>query len=334
MADTCDWDHDPIMLATGADDAFAMPMAVMIFSALANLEPGRAAKIFVLSDGISPESRRKVERAAALTGRKVELHWIEAELGELGSLAVTRWHKSVAYLRLRLPEFLSGVTDRVIYLDSDIVVEGDLSELWRTPLDGHLGAGVQNFDPPLLGGALAEPARQLGLDPALPYYNSGVMIMDLPRWRSKRMLERITELSQRFADYVDSADQDGTNLAVAGDWAKLDPRWNVQLLTVAVHGAETERAVDELRADRRRLLAEARVLHYTGGTKPWHHMYRKPKGDRFLHYLGRCGWMGPAEFAGFALMRRAEWQAIAVGRIGRDIARKAAALVGFTLPLG
>lgn len=312
----------PVMFATGADEGFAMPMAVMIHSALVNLEPGRSARIYILSDGISPTSRRKIETAAARSGRDADLRWITADLGELRDLTVTRWHTSIAYLRLRLPDLVSSDVERLIYLDSDVVVEGNLAELWRTPFDGHMALAVQNFDPVLLGGALGVPARELGLDSTMPYYNTGVMVMNLPRWREEHMLKRVVELTRRFAAHVDSADQDGINLAIGSDWGTLDPRWNVQLLTLGAFGRNVATDLAKREAVESRLLNEAHILHFTGRRKPWHFAYLRRKGDRFLHFLGRCGWMAPAEFIAYSLGRRAVWEGISTARRLRNVARR------------
>jgi lipopolysaccharide biosynthesis glycosyltransferase len=314
---------DPVVIATGANEPFAMPMAVTLYSALVNLEPCRGARIFILDGDITPASKRKVEAVVERTGRDVELSWVKAELAELGNLAVTRWHASICYLRLRLPDLLPRDVDRLIYVDSDVVVEGDLARLWWEPMDGHTALAVANFDPCRLGEALPEPVRALGLDPELPYCNTGVMVVDIPRWREHRMLDRVVEFSRQFGRFIDSADQDGINVAIAGDWGLLDPRWNVQLLTLRSYGGAAAVSDADREALWARLEREAHILHYTGGRKPWHHVYLRSMGDRFLHYLGESGWMGAALFLPYAMSRRATWQGITTARQLRNSARRA-----------
>jgi lipopolysaccharide biosynthesis glycosyltransferase len=299
-----------------------MPMAVTLYSALVNLEPGRGARIFVLDGNITAESKRKAEAVVQRTNRDVELTWLRAELGELGDLAVTRWHASICYLRLRLPDLLPRDVNRLIYVDSDVVVEGDLARLWRQPMNGHMALGALNFDPCLLGEALPEPTRELGLDPGLPYCNTGVMVMDVPRWREHGMLDRVVAFSQRFGRFIDSADQDGINIAIGGDWGLLDPRWNVQLMTLHTYGLATPMSDADREALWARLEREAYILHYTGGRKPWHHLYLRSMGARFLHYLGRSGWMGAAQFLPYSLSLRATWQGISAARQLRNSARR------------
>lgn len=312
----------PIVLATGANEPFAMPLAVTLYSALVNLEPGRSARIFVLDGDISPASKRRVEAVVRRANRDVELTWLQAGLGELGELTVTRWHASICYLRLRLPDLLPPDVDRVIYLDSDLVVEGDLARLWREPMGSRMALAVQNFDPFRLGDALPGPVRELGLDPDLPYCNSGVMVMDIPRWREHGVLDRVVAFARRFGRYIESCDQDGINVSIGCDWGLLDPRWNVQLLTLRAFGNGTAMSEEDRLALWRRLEREAHILHYTGGRKPWHHLYLRSMGDRFLHYLGRSGWMAPAQFVPYAITRRATWQGISTARQIRDTARR------------
>ena len=316
---------DPVVIATGANDAFAMPLAVTLYSALVNLEAGRVARVFILDGQIDAASKQKIENVVRRTGRQVELTWIRAELGELGDLVVSRWHASICYLRLRLPHLLPPDISRVIYLDSDVVVEGDLARLWEQPLDGHFALAVQNFDPRVMGEALPGPVRELGIDPQLPYCNSGVMVMNLPRWREHQVLERVVAFSRRFERHIESADQDGINVAIGSDWGLLDPRWNVQLLTLRACDLHVPMTATAREAHWRRLEREAYVLHYTGGRKPWHHLYLRSMGARFLHYLGRCGWMGTVQFLPYAITRQATWQGITAARQLRDSARRALA---------
>ncbi len=320
---------DPVVFATGANEPFAMPLAVTLYSALVNLEPGRAARVFILDGDISAQSKHKVEAAVRRTKREVELTWLGADLGELGDLAVSRWHASICYLRLRLPDLLPSDVQRVIYLDSDLVVEGDLAQLWREPMNGHPALAVQNFDPRLLGEALLEPTRELGLDPSLPYCNSGVMVVDIPRWRELQVLDRVVEFSRRFGRFIESADQDGINVALGCDWGLLDPRWNVQLLTLRAYDLHSPMAQSEREAQWSRLEKEAFILHYTGPRKPWHHLYLRSMGARFLHYLGRSGWMAPAQFLPYSMSRRATWQGISTARHVRESARALSSFLGY-----
>ncbi len=142
------------------------------------------------------------------------------------------------YYRLLLPDLIDG--DRVIYLDCDTIVRRSLSELWNVDLRGHPLAAVTDF-------CLTYHMRNQGLpivhkgkdilvdDYALevldfdltttPYFNSGVLVMDLEAWRNMNVADRCIKFCQE-AGALNTADQDAANHVLQGDFLRLDPRWN------------------------------------------------------------------------------------------------------------
>src|SRR5215475_10573967 len=80
------------------------------------------------------------------------------------------------YLRLFMTEYLDPSLDRIIYLDSDLIVRGDLSELWQLNLQGAYVGGVPE--------PYSESQRKpFGFGPKDLYVNSGVLLIDLRQWR-------------------------------------------------------------------------------------------------------------------------------------------------------
>src|SRR5262249_34923737 len=126
-----------MIIATGADDRFAMPMAVTLYSALANIEQDRAVSIYIIDGGISAENRQRIISALTTDSSNVHLEWVTPDLSALRGVKTTSTFSQAAYLRLLLPLVMPTEVDRVIYLDSDLVVERDLGQLWSIELDGH-----------------------------------------------------------------------------------------------------------------------------------------------------------------------------------------------------
>jgi lipopolysaccharide biosynthesis glycosyltransferase len=107
---------------------------------------------------------------------------------------------------------------------------------------------------------------------------------------------------REYGERAPFADQDGLNATLAGDWVRLHPRWNVQLLTLDTYGHESLRAEDRALAQAE-LLTSAAILHYTGPRKPWHVRYRGPAGRTFARYVGRSGWYRRAAYLRWAATR-------------------------------
>ena len=87
------------------------------------------------------------------------------------------------------------------------------------------------------------------------YFNAGVLLIDLPRWREERISERAYAYLTAHPE-APLGDQDGLNFACDGLWKKLDPRWNFQ--------KHFEEQIASLTAAER-----PAIVHFVTGQKPW-----------------------------------------------------------------
>lgn len=131
-----------------------------------------------------------------------------------------------AYLRIMAPRLLAADYDRLLYLDADVFYRrGDLSRLLSLDLGDHALAAVRDMN------QLRKPARvpndfkPFGLGHAR-YFNSGMMLIDVPRWNAARIGERALHLAATQADRVLQHDQTALNVTLQGDWAELPLIWN------------------------------------------------------------------------------------------------------------
>jgi len=147
---------DPMVIACGADDHFAVPLAVTLYSTLTHLSEESPVSLCLLDGGISEKNRCRLNSVVenAPSPARVNLHWIRPDLTLLRDLRVQRWLTGAAYLRLLLPRILSERLEKVLYLDSDLVVRKNLMDLWNVDLDGYAVRAVQEFGQPYAAPAL------------------------------------------------------------------------------------------------------------------------------------------------------------------------------------
>src|SRR5271170_3830140 len=140
----------PVTIVCGADDRFAMPLAMVLRSAAMNCS--RPLHAHVLNNDLSAKSKRRVEKASP----GATLHWVDVDPKFMADVPVGLPHLSKAtYLRLAVGKLLPADLDRMIYLDCDVLVVGDLAELWDTDLQGNIIGAVPDFMISTLGQANA-----------------------------------------------------------------------------------------------------------------------------------------------------------------------------------
>ncbi len=286
---------DRVVLVFTADEAFAMPLAVTLYSALVNLQTEARPLVYVLDGGFSAASRRRILTVASRAHRRAEVVFVKPEPSRLSAYSLKmegRFSRAI-FLRLLIPELLPADIEKAIYLDSDMVVEGDLSQLWRAELDDHALLAVQDLAIPHVS---STPRglynwRELGLSPSTPYFNSGLLVLNLRRWRDDGIADDVLDYLSRHRDHLNMhGNQEGFNAVLTGRWGALDPRWNVihhaydRLLFERVGGKPV------VGRSRTELTREPCVIHFTARRKPWQASCVHPERRRFFHYLKESGW--------------------------------------------
>jgi lipopolysaccharide biosynthesis glycosyltransferase len=202
------------------DEGYAMPLAVSITSILESSEGG-GFDFRILNDGVSKDVRKRVE--TCLRGTQSTITWISADFSSFDRYHTMRHVSRMTFARLLLDKMKTD-SDRLLYLDADILVLHDLYQLWLEPLNGApAAAALDGMDTALQLGA---PELD-GLPRVSSYFNAGVLLMDLQAWQRHSVSEIAIEyLAANPASPY--ADQDALNFALNGLWVKLNPRWNCQ----------------------------------------------------------------------------------------------------------
>lgn len=260
----------PIHLLLVADPRCVVGCAVTLRSIVDNTHPASRLHLHLfLTPGVSARDRERLVCTVEAFGPQASLTLGTFHPRRFGHLARSKLITHTAYASCALEELLPPEVTRCIYLDCDLVVKRDIAELWATDLQGRTVGAVVN-------GSFEEGRRyqqRLGLRTA-DYFNSGVLLVDLERWRRLEVGPRAIAAAERVGADLILHDQDALNCALDEDWLPLDPSWNVWVI------------LPELQAHHRV------VFHYAGAPKPWHADYDRPFPEHFLHYLDRTAWRG------------------------------------------
>jgi lipopolysaccharide biosynthesis glycosyltransferase len=185
------------------------------------------------------------------------------------------------YLRLFMTQYLDSSMDRILYLDSDIVVCSDVTELWNTDLsDAYLGAAPEPYD--------HKQRAPLGFGPDDLYINSGVMIVNLAKWRSDDVVSKFLAFANTHREILASPDQDIINGVFRGHIRDVGYQWNWQALMPRFLPEELELSSEQFDQIRR----SPRVVHFTSRYKPWFYRWQPHYKARYMHYLTKTPWSG------------------------------------------
>lgn len=159
-----------------------------------------------------------------------------------------------AYHRLLLASQLGRDYDRILYLDSDIHVQGgDMSRLLDIELDDRPIAAVRDNPQWRTPTRLTKDFKALKL-PYAPYFNSGVLVIDTHAWRLQEVEKRALAFGAQHGPRLKRHDQTLLNAVLRGHWAEISPMWNWQYSkTTRLHEA----------------LLSAHIVHFIGPSKPW-----------------------------------------------------------------
>jgi lipopolysaccharide biosynthesis glycosyltransferase len=294
---------DPVVVLA-ADDHFAMPLAVTVRSALAHLAPDRTLHVYVIDGGLSEASKRRL--SLSWPADRCRIVWLNVDVSDLAGLPISGHVNLVSYYRILISRVLPAHLDRVIYLDSDLLVCADLSRLWNQDMQGRWCLAVRDCAAPNVDASRALPNydlcapylssihpvpnyRQLGLDPAAPYFNAGLMLVNLAAWRDNDLSREFIECLEQNRAHVRWWDQYALNVVLAGRWGALDGRWN-QGSQIFAYPSWRHNPLDRHEFDRVR--NDPFVVHFTGRAKPWAAAFGHPYYKTYFECLDATDWTG------------------------------------------
>ncbi len=282
-------------IAVASDNGYAPHLGAMIASVVANAKADSRLEFVVLDGGITPENRYSLMRIASCSGRNA-VRFIDMK-GEFDDCAVhMHFHQSTFY-RLLLSELLPN-RERVLYIDCDTIVLGDVVSLFGVDLKGNpLGAVFDYIMHHFCQTGVASMAEVGGMpsrdylvsyvgmgESWSRYFQAGVIVFDLNKIRELELEPRmISELKKKRYWFLD---QDVLNKFVEGRVEFLNPAWNVVNVGDQILAGLTDEQVREIRNSK---LAPM-LVHYAGyEAKPWVNEFA-PMSGFYWQYLRLTPW--------------------------------------------
>lgn len=262
----------PVCLSMDAN--YVLYTGVAIQSIISNMSKANNYDILVLSQGVSTAEQKKIAQIAD-DYPNVSIRFIEVKRyidNVMSDYFFTISHFSEAvYYRIFIAKILTAY-DKVVYVDSDLVVTTDIAELYRTDVHNNSLGAVQDtevvrmyFTDRVITDYLDNILR---IKNPYDYFNSGVLIMNLKKMRTYDIeSDFITVMGRIKSPYM--VDQDVLNVMFQHDVMLLDGSWNYEYHLSIWHPNYAAELPVKVLEHYHHSKKHARIVHFAGSKKPW-----------------------------------------------------------------
>lgn len=239
------------------NEEYLSPLSVMIYSLAVNNPT--SIRVYVLHFEIADNVQLIFKKQIRKWKKDVEIEFCQVNKNIFRDIARSTRYRQEANLRLAMLEVLPKNMERILWLDTDIIVKGNILKLYNYPNHGQcaivcrdMASKVEKYD----------ILRELGMKPESRYFNSGVMLLYLNNIRNNISTGELIQWMRDNPDKLRYPDQNVLNVFMENKivWAKPEI-YNLQLLRVC-SGKEKET-----------LMRNAKIVHYNTKEKPWNADY-------------------------------------------------------------
>jgi lipopolysaccharide biosynthesis glycosyltransferase len=275
---------EPVTLAFSSNDNHAMLLGVALCSIFENKKGDYPTQVFVMDGGISKKNKQRMQVLEKRYSFKIK--YIVPDI-KLFSGIPTDARPIPAYYRIAIGRMLPADCHKALYMDCDVVVKGDIGELFAIDLGDKTVAAVadqpQDFWVPrlkkmcgelgMLSDVAMEQYRGLSDEALFRYFNSGVMLINLDRWRARDIERQLFEFIRKNPDKLWVADQDPLNIILFRDWQELPVKYN--FLPPPTRISEEKHPV---------------IIHFAAGDKPWYLFSALGYQRDYVYYANKTPW--------------------------------------------
>lgn len=274
------------------NEDYAPYAGVSIFSLLENNKNAEEIDIYILGEDLTKSSRNKISELILAYNRNVFFADGDEIISILKELGIPKYRGSYATnMKMFFPLHVEGSIERLLYIDSDTLILGDLQPLFEK--DMH-----QKPLEMVLDSLAVKHKRYIGFTRDEPYFNAGVMLIDIPCWNENRCTQKIIDHVKNTRAHYMAPDQDLLNAALKGMIGRLHPEYNLQ----PIHSRYSYRIyrifwMPKCYYSRQELESAAVspvILHFFRflGEFPWNLNSQHPDTRIFTEYLERSPWQG------------------------------------------
>ncbi len=272
-------------ILVGFEHNYVMPYGVMLQSLVQNNKNITIQIHAIINESVTEEDKNSLKSIVTQYNKNnsVKFYLFDKGVVDNYSLPTTKYFRESCYYRLFSSTILPASIDKVIYLDGDMVVRHDISDLWNYDIEGCAVAGVINQT------ETVKYHNRLHYPMSKKYINNGVAVFNLKLWREEGVEQQFVNMIKKYPERILTADQDVMNVVLQDKKKILPIKYNVQegfyyrleYMSFDYWGIQQE--MDEA-------IKDPWILHYAGAHKPWVKGCGHPLKDEFFKYQNKTIW--------------------------------------------
>lgn len=264
---------DKIHISLASDDNYSQHLGVTIYSLLKNSKNPKRIFLHIVDGGINPENKKRLESISNSFNSKI--NWINGDLERFNNLSSFGHISKATYFRLVLPDILKKIR-KLIYLDCDLIVEGDIEDIWNSDLNGNLLLAVKDSYE-----SEVKRKKVLKIPSEYSFFNSGVLLVNCIKWRKDKVSKNTLGYIQKNSSLLVAPDQDALNALYYKDWGELPFEWNYYFDTLKRPEFKNSNFHNSFKP---------KIIHFVSSSKPWSYLDIHPLKNRYWFYLKKTPW--------------------------------------------
>ena len=248
------------------DDIYAIHCAVALASVLKNARSQDDYNFYILDGGISKQNKKTISSLTDL--RDCKIQFISIDQKTFASFFLDYHFTKAVYYRILIPELID--VDKVLYLDSDVIVRKDISAFFNMKIADYYMAAIEDNSP--LEQIQRLNAAGLKIESG-HYYNSGVLLINCDKWRKEGITKELISCIADNKKRILYPDQDMLNYFLQKKIKLVDRVWNFQL-SPPYNSMITEKEI-----------SSAAILHFVTGDKPWDVDSKQLHKEEYFEYF-------------------------------------------------
>lgn len=261
---------------------FIRHVAVTVTSLLTNNSCRSFVVHLIVSDNNACELSKLRQTLRKFPNADLKIY--EFDVDQQRTFFTDRHITAESYMRLYIADILDEHIRRVIYLDGDLVVCGNIDALCDLELNGALLAAVPDSND-------AWRREMLNLTGSNHYVNAGMLVLDLDRWRRERCRTQIDAILDAYGDQLYFHDQDVLNILANGRILELGREWNFNVWRMRAYFAFDYSDIKRFAP----LRNHAKIIHFGDYEKPWRFAAVVPLRGLYWHYQRQTAWPSRSE---------------------------------------